>query len=137
MRFTEFTLLTAIALAAGAGCASLRGIIYGGIHAPCGEVGCDTCGETGYESYEADTHDGHGHASCESCESSGIGTERAMAGMGLLGNRASFLRPRGCRNCGEALPPPAGPPTGAVTYPYYTTRGPRDFLSDNPPSIGR
>lgn len=37
------------------------------------------------------------------------------------------------------LPPPAymsGPPTAAVTYPYYTTRGPRDFLLDNPPSIG-
>ncbi len=37
------------------------------------------------------------------------------------------------------LPPPAymsGPPTAAVTYPYYTTRGPRDFLLANPPSIG-
>jgi hypothetical protein len=21
-------------------------------------------------------------------------------------------------------------------YPYYTTRGPRDFLMDNPPTIG-
>ena len=31
---------------------------------------------------------------------------------------------------------PAGPPTGAVAYPYYTTRGPRDFLAKNPPSIG-
>lgn len=30
----------------------------------------------------------------------------------------------------------SGPPTGAVAYPYYTTRGPRDFLSANPPSIG-
>jgi hypothetical protein len=29
-----------------------------------------------------------------------------------------------------------GPPTGAVTYPYYTTRGPRDFLARNPRSIG-
>jgi len=29
-----------------------------------------------------------------------------------------------------------GPPTGAVAYPYYTTRGPRDFLASNPPSIG-
>lgn len=29
-----------------------------------------------------------------------------------------------------------GPPTGAVTYPYYTVRGPRDFLLDNPRSIG-
>ncbi len=30
----------------------------------------------------------------------------------------------------------AGPPTGAVAYPYYTTRGPRDFLVNDPPSIG-
>jgi hypothetical protein len=29
-----------------------------------------------------------------------------------------------------------GPPAGQVTYPYYTTRGPRDFLDGNPPSIG-
>ena len=32
---------------------------------------------------------------------------------------------------------PQGPPTAAVAYPYYTLRGPRDFLIDNPPSIGR
>jgi hypothetical protein len=29
-----------------------------------------------------------------------------------------------------------GPPEGQVAYPYYTTRGPRDFLMSNPPSIG-
>src|SRR5688572_8888418 len=28
------------------------------------------------------------------------------------------------------------PPTAQVAYPYYTTRGPRDFLTNNPPSIG-
>lgn len=28
-------------------------------------------------------------------------------------------------------------PTAQVAYPYYTTRGPRDFLMDNPPTIGR
>jgi hypothetical protein len=32
---------------------------------------------------------------------------------------------------------PQGPPTAQVAYPYYTCRGPRDFLVDNPPSIGR
>ncbi len=31
---------------------------------------------------------------------------------------------------------PAGPQSGAVTYPYYTVRGPRDFFLNNPPSIG-
>jgi hypothetical protein len=30
----------------------------------------------------------------------------------------------------------AGPPSAGVTYPYYTTRGPRDFLAKNPRSIG-
>ncbi len=29
-----------------------------------------------------------------------------------------------------------GPPAGQVAYPYYTVRGPRDFLMANPPSIG-
>lgn len=29
-----------------------------------------------------------------------------------------------------------GPPTGQVTYPYYTTRGPRDFLQRVPTPIG-
>lgn len=62
---------------------------------------------------------------------------------------------RGCRSCkffhrnaqgedaasqgasqGASQAGAAGPATGAVTYPYYTTRGPRDFLAKNPPSIG-
>jgi hypothetical protein len=30
-----------------------------------------------------------------------------------------------------------GPPTGQVAYPYYTVRGPRDFLMNDPPTIGR
>lgn len=32
---------------------------------------------------------------------------------------------------------PAGPPVGTYAYPYYTLHGPRDFLVDDPPSIGR
>jgi hypothetical protein len=35
-------------------------------------------------------------------------------------------------HCGLAK----GPSMGAVVYPYYTVRGPRDFLLDDPPSIG-
>ncbi len=37
----------------------------------------------------------------------------------------------------QSMPVNPGPPSGTVAYPYYTTRGPRDFLLDNPPSIGR
>jgi len=44
-----------------------------------------------------------------------------------------------CPHCGhrgrQAANDP-GPQTGAITYPYYTLRGPRDFLVRNPPSIG-
>jgi len=29
-----------------------------------------------------------------------------------------------------------GPPVAQTAYPYYTLRGPRDFLLSNPPSIG-
>ncbi len=42
---------------------------------------------------------------------------------------------------GNAQPAGAGGagagPAAQVAYPYYTTRGPRDFLMDNPPTIGR
>src|SRR5262249_7682358 len=31
---------------------------------------------------------------------------------------------------------PAGPPSAQVSYPYYTTRGPRDFFANHPPTIG-
>ncbi|HID77579.1 MAG TPA: hypothetical protein EYP56_16485 [Planctomycetaceae bacterium] len=55
--------------------------------------------------------------------------------------------PELCRGCGLGLglgwgnrPDPdafvPGPPTGAITYPYYTVRGPRDFLAAEPRPIG-
>jgi hypothetical protein len=42
------------------------------------------------------------------------------------------------RCCGGNAPENAnaGPPSETITYPYYTVRGPRDFLANNPPSIG-
>jgi hypothetical protein len=78
-------------------------------------------------------------ADCQNCESS------ADPGGGIFNCRrcpqtnAKFFNPgRLCKGGryaeGEAAE--AGPATGAVTYPYYTTRGPRDFLAKNPPSIG-
>ncbi|MEI8375799.1 MAG: hypothetical protein WCJ35_23500 [Planctomycetota bacterium] len=41
-----------------------------------------------------------------------------------------------CRgNASGAQQQQAGP-GGSVSYPYYTTRGPRDFLETHPQSIG-
>lgn len=52
-------------------------------------------------------------------------------------NLLGWLRCRGPRGreVGSEMTQ-AGPPTGMVAYPYYTTRGPRDFLAKNPASIG-
>lgn len=47
---------------------------------------------------------------------------------GMLGHRG------GPGAADEGMP---GPGSAAIGYPYYTVRGPRDFLVDNPPSIGR
>lgn len=45
---------------------------------------------------------------------------------------------RGHQSHMGAYPGPAmGAPSPTVTYPYYTVRGPRDFLVDHPTSIGR
>ncbi len=48
---------------------------------------------------------------------------------GVLGHRAASQV--------QNQPFTAGPPSGQVAYPYYTHRGPRDFLMDDPPPIGR
>lgn len=43
----------------------------------------------------------------------------------------------GCADCLGTDPGQyGGPATAAVAYPYYTTRGPRDFLAKNPRGIG-
>jgi hypothetical protein len=55
-----------------------------------------------------------------------------MAGMHGAGNGGmSHAQYRADDQVGSGVPGPT------VAYPYYTTRGPRDFLLDNPPSIGR
>ncbi len=42
----------------------------------------------------------------------------------------------GCDACRGRHAIADGPATGAVTYPYYTLRGPRDFLDRTPPGVG-
>jgi len=63
--------------------------------------------------------------SCDACDDSGCGScaVRPILGCNACGGH-------GCGACAVAAP--AAPPT----YPYYTNRGPRDFLVADPPSIG-
>ena len=42
----------------------------------------------------------------------------------------------GCGLCQPQVQPGTAPVTGAVSYPYYTLHGPRDYLSPAPQSIG-
>jgi hypothetical protein len=70
---------------------------------------------------------GHGAASAESCPRSDACPRCGKSPCG---------RPD-CPRCGGhfAHDPNTGL-TGVVTYPYYTLRGPRDFLQRNPQPIG-
>lgn len=58
---------------------------------------------------------------------------------GLNGPLAQFVgrHHRGPQSHMGGMPGPAdGPPVAQVTYPYYTTRGPRDYFASQPASIG-
>lgn len=74
-----------------------------------------------------------GHcASCGHAGMGGVGRGQVMQGL----HNGSYSGMQGLHS-GAQQPINPGPPTAAVAYPYYTHRGPRDFLLDNPPSIGR
>ena len=71
---------------------------------------------------------------CGSCAGSGHGPGGLLGELGIGSGRIAAHAYRHCANGHQNLA--AGPSVGAVTYPYYTVRGPRDFLAPNPPSIG-
>ena len=113
----------------GVGCADPAGCYEAG----CEDGSCQAAGLPVDGGYCADGAMCGGGAFCGdgSCGNCG----RCMAALQAMKHKLGENCGRGCRglNCGKAI----GPNTGAVVYPYYTTRGPRDFLMDNPPSIGR
>jgi hypothetical protein len=77
------------------------------------------------------------------CANGSCGAVAATAGDngGQPGGALANLHSRNFRTAqshnGPAPGPAYGPSSPTVTYPYYTTRGPRDFLAKSPPSIGR
>lgn len=75
---------------------------------------------------------GHGgSAACDSCESCGGGCATGNCGSGCA---SCGLGQHGGR--GDYASGPDDSMGGMVSYPYYTTRGPRDFLAKSPRSIG-
>ncbi|MBX7075318.1 MAG: hypothetical protein K1X71_19425 [Pirellulales bacterium] len=85
----------------------------------CGPYGdCGSCGSCGDScTYGGGAYDGGGYDPVPGCSD----CARRHGGGG-----ESYAGPQG----------PPGPPVGQVAYPYYTTRGPRDFLARNPGDIG-
>ncbi len=114
----------------------------------CGEV-AQSCGTPSSDSF--DCGDGC-DSSSESCGASRRGLlKRFFARRGQCdscGGRGCGLCSRVVGGIASGFCPHSGgypesynnynpsPPTGQTAYPYYTVRGPRDFLQKNPSSIG-
>ena len=80
---------------------------------------------------------GSGDCGSGDCGSGGCGTEGAPCAScgGAPGGHASSGDRAAARQA-AAEAEYAGPMGPQVTYPYYTNRGPRDFLAKNPRAIG-
>ena len=71
----------------------------------------------------------------EQLTADGYGVRGGMTGP-LAGHFALGRHHRGPQSHMGPMGPADGPPVGQTTYPYYTTRGPRDYFASQPASIG-
>ncbi len=78
------------------------------------------------------THSQLGNQNCQTCGPGGQG-QGQYAGGGAQ-NSADYVPQIPKQYYRETQP--AGPATGTYAYPYYTSRGPRDFFLDAPSTIG-
>jgi hypothetical protein len=92
--------------------------------------GCGSCGSSCGDDCgcEEDCGCGSGHGAMYGSHHGGGG----CSSCGIASHHPRHTE----RNDGGQVAFDSGPPTGQVTYPYYTTRGPRDYLARNPRSIG-
>ena len=142
MKRATFALLALVCLAGSSGCCCMDRLFCWGCRGPCaygnegpsygGDCGCGGggCSDCGGYSGGSGRSAGGGYAE----ERGGRMPAEAVAARRhpAQGHPHAYQR----RNSGGEYEFAAGPPTGATSYPYYTTRGPRDFLARNPRSIG-
>jgi hypothetical protein len=124
MRCATLSLIVLFVVAANSGCHALhRPASHNEGPYGCGD-GCQVEGPYAYsdEYVDCDTEGAY------ACTDGSCGQGRAHGLIQAI--RGAFRRHHGPRA------PVGGPPVGTVTYPYYTVRGPRDFLANDPPSIG-
>lgn len=97
---------------------------YDGCGQGCGD-GCCGCGS--------------GCCSGSCCNGNNFGCLSSQANGCVNGLVNAALGDPSCCPCGpgdSVYDFQPGPPAAQTAYPYYTTRGPRDFLMARPPSIG-
>jgi hypothetical protein len=83
---------------------------------------------------------GGAYGGCGSCGNCGFGA----GGAGGAGRMHAHHRAQGPTRVAhlphgymqEQMDGRDAPPSGTYAYPYYTLRAPRDFLLNNPPTIG-
>jgi hypothetical protein len=135
MKRTLFSLLTVIVLVGLTGCVVQRGrrpwMCMSGSCAQAPETcqSCDgSCGAT----------DGAVRGtSCETpCDTPYDTSEDSEPICPRKGHVCPLFHRRPAKEVVAPEPAPESPASAAITYPYYTVRGPRDFLAKNPPSIG-
>jgi hypothetical protein len=149
MKHIVWAFIAVLAIAGGTGCNKMHG---GLLHknkacSECGGKGCPACGH-GHGGHAG--HGGHGHPGPGRHHYAGHGGQ-AHAGHGGGGEDMSAVYNQNgdphyygggqggnCPNCGPGAGGGGyiGQGPGQVVYPYYTTRGPRDFLMNNPPELG-
>jgi hypothetical protein len=121
MKRAMFSAMTLIVLVGLTGCATQRGL-----HPQTSS--CGSCAATA-----------EGGQSCDASCSNGCATDPDQCAYDPGGGSWLSKLCGKCRLRKERAEQPMvdpGPAAGAVTYPYYTTRGPRDYLARNPQSIG-
>jgi hypothetical protein len=136
--------LLAMSLVGSTGCVGLHRGHGFGQHNACntcnGPIGCRPCrlgwqrGGTDYGAHlsHAGAHRFDGTHKGHLLHGGGLHGGGLLAGLHGAGSGGlSHAQYRADDQVGSGVPGPT------VAYPYYTTRGPRDFLLDNPPSIGR
>lgn len=117
------------------GCASCGGGCGGG---DCG----DACGGGGHRGRLGGGMLGGRRGRDSGCRECGVTDGRGRLGgggllAGLGGGAPQHVSRMSHGDYFQGMAGPPGPPTATYAYPYYTTRAPRDFLLDNPPTIGR
>jgi hypothetical protein len=139
MKRATFAVLTLIVLAGLSGCAChqhLPASCVGGDCSACpgpdgcscgqAQPGCCQAGQAGCG--EATPACGACEAPCEPCDPPAKKHHCLLAGL-FCCHKKPCAPP-------EQPAAEAGPPAGAITYPYYTVRGPRDYFAKSPTPIG-